>query len=120
MQRRKRLRKKLHRAFLYDIRYEISTASALRNRLIAAPGGAPLEITPANVRRAVVRAALRRYRLRYLVEAILPTEAGALIEFRFTAREFPVIHNVSWNTRVLVAECDNAPNHARPLASRSN
>jgi hypothetical protein len=99
MRRRKRLRKKLHRIHLYDVRYEISLSNEWRDRLFASTGS--LEIGARHIRNQRLRRAIRRYDLHYLVQTrppqAGPSNSASLIELHFTAREFPREQRVSWN-----------------------
>jgi hypothetical protein len=98
-------RQELHRRYLFDITYEVSTTPTWRRALFAGGGGATFRVDAVTSRTLPrwLRRVLRRHRLAYDVTCVAQADTegwegyeGCII-FRFEAAEFPDIVTTSAN-----------------------
>jgi hypothetical protein len=94
--RSKRLSKKLHKSFLYDIRYSISLSEEWRKKLFEAEDAATFKIK--QVPSSKLQEMIQKYRLRFCVmrKSILNSE---LIKFVFFPFDFPQVWIESENPK---------------------
>jgi hypothetical protein len=108
----KRIRRKVHKHYLVDVVYEISTSSAWRQKLFKADYGTKFTITyhrtdKVDIPQSLYRV-LCRYKLKYLVSKVSLAEAVGwenyenCIIFKFQSAEFSDIHSYSANNPEIV------------------